>query len=65
MGFGLNHFITARPLLKVGGQGGEEGYRVKGDDLFSSFYCSVVLDEKDEFKNGAGCESLQKLNGKP
>lgn len=65
VGFGLNHFLNARPLLKVGGQGGEEGHTTKGDDPFSSFYYSVVLGEKDELKNGVGYESLQKLNVKP
>lgn len=64
MGFDLNLILTARPLLKVGGQGGEEGHRTKGDDLFSNFSYSVVLDEKDKPKNGVNDESLGKLNVK-
>lgn len=49
----------------MGEAGREEGHRTKGDDLFSSFYYSVVLDEKDKPKNGVDYESLQKLNVKP
>lgn len=64
VGFDWNHILTARPLLKVGGQGGRKGTGQKVDDLFSSFYYSVVLDEKDNPKNGVDYESLQKLNVK-
>ena len=60
MVFYLNRNLTVRPLLKVGGR--EEGYRTKGDGLFSSFYYSVVLNEKDKHENRVNYESLLKLN---
>lgn len=64
-GVWLKSHLNCKATLKSWGAGREEGHRTKGDDLFSSFYYSVVLDEKDKLKNGVDYESLQKLNVKP